>query len=194
MTPATPKHTHHRERARAKSTQRKAHSEMTEPTEKKSYKCQSPGCEKMSTLHCPKCIALQLDLAVSAFCSKACFEVAWPTHKNLHARTFAPVFFSLSDCFVSSSCCCHFFFVYYIFFLQRRFSRNTTLSSVRASSSDLLVFTSPVSCGRAMCRRDCRYRQAYLDPSMPTPACRSSRTRSEAARKLTRWTSVGRRR
>jgi len=48
------------------------------------FECQNENCSKESTLHCPKCVALKIDEAESAFCSQECFKSCWPTHKQLH--------------------------------------------------------------------------------------------------------------
>lgn len=46
--------------------------------------CQRPGCGKLSTLHCPKCLALGIEKAKAAFCAQECFTAAWAAHKALH--------------------------------------------------------------------------------------------------------------
>jgi methionyl aminopeptidase len=51
--------------------------------------CQRAECGKLSTLHCPKCLALGIDKAKAAFCSQECFKDAWATHKALHSAAIA---------------------------------------------------------------------------------------------------------
>lgn len=47
--------------------------------------CVTPDCGQPGRLVCPSCKALGVPVALSSFCSQACFKGSWRAHKPLHA-------------------------------------------------------------------------------------------------------------